>query len=190
MSTDHLTRYPLTLVREYLADFLSTLVPWLANCCMVSPWSDGSLDQALQALRADEPEQAAKLLTLAAEQAAEPVPADEAHLPQVQEERIRISLAVSVAQALLERATELDAQAGQSATGVSRHPNAILSPATPVHARDTGAPLDLPDSWADVEPLPEDLILVFEWPGVEGATALPAAPGPACAPHTTQPTQG
>lgn len=63
------------------ADFLAAFIAILkdtpdqadAHRCMVSPWGDGSLDQAAQALRAGDPQQAVKMLAQATEQAREPV---------------------------------------------------------------------------------------------------------------------
>lgn len=91
----------LPLASAYLTDFLATLTPCLVNCCLVSPWFDGSVDQALQALRAGDPKRAAAMLALATEQAAQPVPADEADNLEAQEERQRIALAVRVALGLM-----------------------------------------------------------------------------------------
>lgn len=177
------TRDLLALVLAYLEDFARSLGPvWGANGCLLSLWEDGSLDQAVQALRACDPRRAADMLAMAAEQASQPVSPDEHKASEARQERDRIALAVRVALALLERATE-----PAQATSAGRHPHAILSPDTPAHARDTDAPLDLPDSWADVEPLPEDLILVFEMPDLGDFPPLPGAPaGAACLP----PSQG
>jgi len=65
---------PFALVAEYLASFIASLFPvWAANGCLVSAWQDGSLDQALQALRADDGATALGMLALAQQQAREPV---------------------------------------------------------------------------------------------------------------------
>lgn len=178
------TRDPLALAFAYLVDFITSIGPaWLANGCLVSHWNDGAVDQAAQALRAGDAPRALAMLTEAAEYAAQPVPTDEDHAMQAQEERDRVALAVRVALALLERAALRPED-----TSASRDPLAILSSDTPAHARDTDIPLDLPDSLADVEPLPEDLILSFEMPDLGSFQPLPALPaaGAACFPPSTQ----
>ena len=67
----------LSVAADFLAAFIAILkdTPDQADAhrCMVSPWGDGSLDQAAQALRAGDPQQAVKMLAQATEQAREPV---------------------------------------------------------------------------------------------------------------------
>ncbi len=70
----------LSVAAEFLARFIAILkdTPDQADAhrCMVSPWGDGSLDQAAQALRAGDPQQAVTMLALATEQARQPVGVD------------------------------------------------------------------------------------------------------------------
>jgi hypothetical protein len=99
---------PFALVAEFLADFIASLFPvWVANGCLMSEWQDGSLDQALQALQADDGPTALGMLALAQQQAAAPVGDDEEDrldLPAAQQERQRIALAARVATALTREA--------------------------------------------------------------------------------------
>jgi hypothetical protein len=62
--------------------------------CLVSVWCDGSLDQAVQALRAADPRQAVKMLNLALEQIREPIEASAPNAAQAQAERLRVALAI------------------------------------------------------------------------------------------------
>lgn len=163
-----LTRESLALVCEYLEDFIRWLGPvWGANGCLLSLWEDGSIDQALQALRANDPKRAAEMLALAAEQASEPVGWDEHKSNEAQEERCRIALAVRVARALLERA-------GLASHATSASPDRV---ALPCRVCDDGAPLDL-----EVEPLvlPDDFLLTFELlPEPDACHPLPGSAGAA-----------
>ena len=99
------------LLRAYLADFLANTPAMTANHGLISPWSDGSLDLALQAVRAGDLPRAADVLAQASAQAAETVPE-----PQAQQERERIALAVSVACALLALAARFSPAPGQPLT--------------------------------------------------------------------------
>ena len=99
------------LLRAYLVDFLAHTPAMTANHGLISPWSDGSLDLALQAVRAGDLPRAADVLAQASALAAEPVPE-----PQAQQERERIALAVSVACALLALAARFSPATGQHLT--------------------------------------------------------------------------
>jgi len=103
------TASPFALVAEFLADFIASLFPvWSANGCLMSEWQDGSLDQALQALQADDGPTALGMLALAQQQAREPVTLldepDALRLTFVEQERQRIALAARVATALIHEA--------------------------------------------------------------------------------------
>jgi hypothetical protein len=92
------------LAVQYLAEFIAGVFPaWPANGCLVSDWGDGSLDQAWQALRADDGPTALGVLALATQQAAEPVSPDEENhndLAAAQQERQRMAMVARVATAL------------------------------------------------------------------------------------------
>jgi hypothetical protein len=79
----------------FLAGFLAQTKPgrW-QNACLMSAWDDGSLDQALQALRAADPRQAVKMLNMAMEQIHEPLDTSEPDAQQAQIERQRIAQAI------------------------------------------------------------------------------------------------
>jgi hypothetical protein len=104
------------LLRAYLADFLAHTPAMTGNHGLISPWSDGLLDLALQAVRAGDLPRAADGLAQASALAAEPVPE-----PQAQQERERIALAVSVACALLALAAGFSPANSASKTPVRRH---------------------------------------------------------------------
>jgi hypothetical protein len=99
---------PFALAAEFLAEFIAGVLPvWPANGCLVSDWEDGSLDQALQALRADDGPTALGMLALAQQQTAAPVGDDEENhldLPAAQQERQHMHLAARVATALTREA--------------------------------------------------------------------------------------
>lgn len=80
----------------FLAGFLATFKPChpTAHATLMSAWNDGSLDQALQALRAADPRQAVKMMNLAFEQIREPLEAGDPFAALALTERQRVAHAI------------------------------------------------------------------------------------------------
>jgi hypothetical protein len=65
-----------------------------AHSALMSVWGEGALDRALQALRAADSRQAAKLLNQALAQLREPLDTSAPHAAQIQAERLAVALAI------------------------------------------------------------------------------------------------
>ena len=97
---------------DFLAQFIQQLPPGhLYDLrCLVSVWCDGSLDQALQALRAADPRQAVKMLNLALEQIREPIEASAPNAAQAQAERLRVAQAIRTTRLMMANPAHLPAK--------------------------------------------------------------------------------